>query len=128
VFPIERRNTGEQVKAFAESIAKFLVRAEPARFTAKIAKQSRGGKIFVDYLRNAETASAVAAYSPRARRRARLDAARLGRARLDRHPQCLYRQKPAGAPEEPESRSVGGLRQRAPDHYRRDAQGPSVVP
>jgi bifunctional non-homologous end joining protein LigD len=67
VFPIERRHTWEEVKAFAESIAKLLVRAEPARFTAKIAKQSRGGKIFVDYLRNAETASAVAAYSPRAR-------------------------------------------------------------
>jgi bifunctional non-homologous end joining protein LigD len=67
VFPIKRRHTWEEVKAFAESIAKFLVRAEPARFTAKIAKRSRGGKIFVDYLRNAETASAVAAYSPRAR-------------------------------------------------------------
>ncbi|HEX5767160.1 MAG TPA: DNA ligase D, partial [Burkholderiales bacterium] len=67
VFPIERRNTWDEVKAFAESIAGFLVRAEPGRFTAKIAKQSRGGKIFVDYLRNAETASAVAAYSPRAR-------------------------------------------------------------
>jgi bifunctional non-homologous end joining protein LigD len=67
VFPIKRRHTWGEVKAFAESIAKFLVRAEPARFTAKIAKRSRGGKIFVDYLRNAETASAVAAYSPRAR-------------------------------------------------------------
>jgi bifunctional non-homologous end joining protein LigD len=67
VFPIERRNTWAEVKAFAEGIAKFLVRAEPGRFTAKIAKHSRGGKIFVDYLRNAETASAVAAYSPRAR-------------------------------------------------------------
>jgi bifunctional non-homologous end joining protein LigD len=67
VFPIERKNTWDEVKSFAEGIAKFLVRAEPKRFTAKIAKQSRGGKIFVDYLRNAETASAVAAYSPRAR-------------------------------------------------------------
>jgi bifunctional non-homologous end joining protein LigD len=67
VFPLERRNMWDEVKAFAESIAKFLVRAEPGRFTAKIAKQSRGGKIFVDYLRNAETASAVAAYSSRAR-------------------------------------------------------------
>jgi len=67
VFPLERRNSWAEVKSFAEAIAKFLVRAEPQRFTAKIAKLSRGGKIFVDYLRNAETASAVAAYSPRAR-------------------------------------------------------------
>jgi bifunctional non-homologous end joining protein LigD len=50
VFPIKRRHTWGEVKAFAESIAKFLVRAEPARFTAKIAKRSRGGKIFWDEL------------------------------------------------------------------------------
>jgi bifunctional non-homologous end joining protein LigD len=67
VFPIQRRNSWDEVKAFAEGIAKFLVKANPKLFTAKISKQSRGGKIFVDYLRNAETASAVAAYSPRAR-------------------------------------------------------------
>ena len=67
VFPLEPKNSWDEVKSFAGSIAKFLVHAEPKRFTAKIAKASRGGKIFVDYLRNAETASAVAAYSPRAR-------------------------------------------------------------
>jgi bifunctional non-homologous end joining protein LigD len=67
VFPIQRRHSWDEVKEFAHSIAKFLVKAEPKRFTAKLSKQSRGGKIFVDYLRNAETASAVAAYSARAR-------------------------------------------------------------
>jgi bifunctional non-homologous end joining protein LigD len=67
VFPLQPKKRWDEVKSFAESIAKFLVRAEPKRFTAKMAKHSRGGKIFVDYLRNAETASAVAAYSPRAR-------------------------------------------------------------
>jgi bifunctional non-homologous end joining protein LigD len=67
VFPIERKNTWAEVKSFAEGIAKFLVRAEPKRFTANMAKERRKGIIFVDYLRNAETASAVAAYSPRAR-------------------------------------------------------------
>jgi bifunctional non-homologous end joining protein LigD len=43
------------------------VRAEPKLFTSKISKNERTGKIFVDYLRNSETASAVSAYSARAR-------------------------------------------------------------
>jgi len=67
VFPIERRNTWEEVKAFARAIAEFLVKAEPKLFIASMSKHARGGKVFVDYLRNGETASAVAAYSPRAR-------------------------------------------------------------
>jgi bifunctional non-homologous end joining protein LigD len=67
VFPIQRRHSWDEVKEFAHSIAKFLVKAEPGMFTANMAKSRRGGKVFVDYLRNAETASAVSAYSPRAR-------------------------------------------------------------
>jgi bifunctional non-homologous end joining protein LigD len=67
VFPLQRRHTWDEVKEFAHSIAKFLVKAEPKLFTANMAKKKRGGRIFVDYLRNAETASAVAAYSARAR-------------------------------------------------------------
>jgi bifunctional non-homologous end joining protein LigD len=58
----------DEVKQFTRQLAEFLVRARPDLFTAKIAKNRRGGKIFVDYLRNAETASAVAAFSPRARK------------------------------------------------------------
>jgi bifunctional non-homologous end joining protein LigD len=67
VFPIERRNGWDEVKDFARLIAEFLVKAEPKLFVANMAKRARGGKVFVDYLRNGETASAVAAYSPRAR-------------------------------------------------------------
>jgi bifunctional non-homologous end joining protein LigD len=55
------------VKEFSRLIAEFLVRAEPQLFTAKVAKLRREGKVFVDYLRNSETASAVAAFSARAR-------------------------------------------------------------
>jgi bifunctional non-homologous end joining protein LigD len=67
VFPIARKDGWEEVKEFARLIAEFLVKADPDRFVSKMAKAARGGKVFVDYLRNGETASAVAAYSPRAR-------------------------------------------------------------
>jgi len=68
VAPLVPELEWDEVKQFTKQLAEFLVRARPDMFTAKIAKNSRGGKIFVDYLRNAETASAVAAFSPRARK------------------------------------------------------------
>ena len=37
------------------------------RFTATISKERRKGKIFIDYLRNAEGATAIAPYGVRAR-------------------------------------------------------------
>jgi bifunctional non-homologous end joining protein LigD len=67
VAPIEPRLGWDEVKAFTRRIAEMLAKARPDLFTAKISKQRRPGKIFVDYLRNSETASAVAAFSPRAR-------------------------------------------------------------
>src|SRR5687768_4224359 len=68
VAPIERKLEWDRVKEFTRLVAEFLVRAEPDLFTAKISKGKRTGKIFVDYLRNSETASAVSAYSARARK------------------------------------------------------------
>jgi bifunctional non-homologous end joining protein LigD len=70
VIPITPKLGWAQVKEFSGLIAQFLVRAEPALFTAKIAKERRENKVFVDYLRNSETASAVSAFSARARRNA----------------------------------------------------------
>jgi bifunctional non-homologous end joining protein LigD len=67
VIPIERQLSWPDVKEFSGLIAQFLVRAEPSLFTAKVAKERRENKVFVDYLRNSETASAVAAFSARAR-------------------------------------------------------------
>src|SRR5262249_6653360 len=45
----------------------FLARAFPDRFTANMSKAARRGKIYIDYLRNAEGATAIAAYAARAR-------------------------------------------------------------
>lgn len=67
VAPIEPELDWDAVKAFTQRIAETLVKARPDLFTAKLAKARRPNKIFADYLRNSETASAVAAYSPRAR-------------------------------------------------------------
>ncbi|HKU46208.1 MAG TPA: DNA ligase D [Burkholderiales bacterium] len=68
VAPLEPELEWDRVKEFTRLVAEFLVKAEPALFTAKISKGKREGRIFVDYLRNSETASAVCAYSARARR------------------------------------------------------------
>jgi len=67
VAPIKPELGWDAVKAFTAGIAQMLVKARPDLFTAKIAKARRPDKIFADYLRNSETASAVAAYAPRAR-------------------------------------------------------------
>jgi len=44
-----------------------LVRAAPDLYIATASKARRTGKVFLDYLRNSRSASAVAAYSTRAR-------------------------------------------------------------
>ena len=68
VAPLEPKLGWDKVKEFTRLVAEFLVKADPELFTAKISKGVRTGKIFVDYLRNSETASAVCAYSARARK------------------------------------------------------------
>jgi bifunctional non-homologous end joining protein LigD len=67
VAPIEPGVGWEHVKGFTKAVAEFLERTFPDRFTSKLLKISRRGKIFIDYLRNSEGATAVAAYSTRAR-------------------------------------------------------------
>ena len=67
VAPLARRNSWEQLKAFAHAFADDMVRRAPERYTATMSKAKRKGKIFVDYLRNQRGATAVASYSTRAR-------------------------------------------------------------
>lgn len=67
VVPVARKWQWPEVKDFSRRIAELLVRAEPRFFTASIAKERRTGRVFVDYLRNSETASAICAFSARAR-------------------------------------------------------------
>lgn len=67
VVPLTRRHTWLEAREFAHAIAETLVAAAPSLFTSRAAKDARRRRVFVDYLRNAEGATAVAAYSLRAR-------------------------------------------------------------
>jgi bifunctional non-homologous end joining protein LigD len=67
VVPIARRHGWPEVRGFCEAFARQQAQQAPTRFTANMAKRERRGRIFLDYLRNARSATAVAAYSLRAR-------------------------------------------------------------
>ncbi len=67
VVPIKPTQSWEVVKGFSKAIADLFVMTFPDRFTAKVAKAARRGKIFLDYLRNDEGSTAIAPYSTRAR-------------------------------------------------------------
>ena len=67
VVPIAPEQSWEYVKDFSRAVAEGLVREAPERYTATMSKAKRHGKIFIDYLRNGRTATAVCAYSTRAR-------------------------------------------------------------
>jgi bifunctional non-homologous end joining protein LigD len=65
--PITRRGDWDEVKAFTKAVVESIVADEPGRYTSKLPKASRKGKIFIDYLRNGRGATSIAAYSTRAR-------------------------------------------------------------
>ena len=65
--PIQRTLDWEDAKRFAKAVADHLVSTIPQRFTSNMAKRARKDKIFIDYLRNARGATAIAAFSTRAK-------------------------------------------------------------
>ena len=67
VVPLSPRLDYEAVKDFSQAVVRHLARTIPSRFVAKSGPANRVGKIFVDYLRNGQGATTVAAFSARAR-------------------------------------------------------------
>ncbi|MDE1566957.1 DNA ligase D [Aquabacter sediminis] len=67
VTPLKPRASWAEAKAFTKAIAQSMAADSPDLYTATITKSKRVGRILVDYLRNQRGATAVAAYSTRAR-------------------------------------------------------------
>ena len=66
VSPIVPQADWDKVKAFTKTFAEAMA-ADSSKYLAVMSKSRRKGRIFVDYLRNGRGATAVAAYSTRAR-------------------------------------------------------------
>ena len=67
VVPIQPEYDWKQVKNFSHVLVQFLEKSHPAKYTSQLSKAKRKGKIFIDYLRNQRGATAISAYSTRAR-------------------------------------------------------------
>lgn len=67
VVPIVPEHDWNTIKQFTKGIAVHMSAQLPNRFTANMSKQKRSKKIFIDYLRNSLGATAIAAYSTRAK-------------------------------------------------------------
>lgn len=67
VLPIERRSSWAEASAFARAVASRIAREDPGGFLATAGKAAREGRIFLDWLRNARGATAIAPWSTRAR-------------------------------------------------------------
>ena len=70
VVPVQRTLNWVQAKSFTKAVADLFARTFPKRFVSTVSKAKRDGKIFIDYLRNAEGSTAIAPYGIRARENA----------------------------------------------------------
>jgi bifunctional non-homologous end joining protein LigD len=67
VVPIEPVHSWATVKEFAYELVLGIEREQPNLYVTKMTKAIRGGRIYLDYLRNEREATSIAPFSPRAR-------------------------------------------------------------
>lgn len=67
LIPIRPEYEWDVIKNFTHVFVDYLEKRKPAQYISKMTKSKRGGKIFVDYLRNQRSATAIGAYSTRSR-------------------------------------------------------------
>jgi len=67
VVPVEPVTPWPAAKAFAKELSAQMAADAPERYLTRISKAERAGRIFIDYLRNDPTSTAVGAYSSRSR-------------------------------------------------------------
>lgn len=67
VVPVKGGHDWDTVKGFSQAIVRQMADTLPERFAFKSGPKNRVGKIFIDYLRNGQGATTVAAWSARVR-------------------------------------------------------------
>lgn len=67
VVPLTPNQEWLYVREFAKTFCAALANADPGSFTVGLPKERRRGRIFLDFLRNQRTATAIMPYSARAR-------------------------------------------------------------
>jgi bifunctional non-homologous end joining protein LigD len=67
VLPVEPTADWREVKSFAKGVSAEMAADAPDRYLTKSSKAERAGRLFIDYLRNDPTSTAVAPYSTRSR-------------------------------------------------------------
>jgi bifunctional non-homologous end joining protein LigD len=67
VVPVEPVTEWRAAKAFAKAFSEEMAADAPERYLTRISKAERTGRIFIDYLRNDPTSTAVGPYSTRSR-------------------------------------------------------------